>query len=274
MRDPYFDLPGVSNSDLKHFKRSPEHYKEYKRSGSIETDAMTFGSAFHCYVLENKLFDQNYTILDESLKPAPGKDYRTLVNREWKEAFYNEAIATGKTVIDPGQFETIKRMTDKLYSNNPSKDLLEFTRNEFEKSLKWNWKKTGCKGKCDISNEVFLADLKTTQNADPSEFHRQIIKMEYYRQAGMYLDGDAGGHINYGAVKDFYFIAIESTAPYGISVSVCSKDLIQKGIEEYRGLVEQIQACWDNEEWQDYSFKSLSRMDGIFEVDLPHYMKD
>lgn len=274
MRDPYFDIPAISNSDLKHFKRSPEHYKQYKRAGQPETEAMTFGSAFHCYVLENDKFKDQYSVLDESLKPVPGKDYRTVANKEWKDKFYSDSLLQGKTVLSPDELERIKAMSDKLYSVDPSKELLEYTRNKYEQTLEWKWHGINCKGKCDIINDFCLVDLKTTENADPVEFAKTVIWNEYYRQAGMYLDGDSGGKINYNAKKDFYFIAIEKSPPYGVSVHICSKELVEKGVEEYRSLVEQYKACFKNDLWESYQYKALSRFDGVFELDLPYYLKD
>lgn len=274
MEQNYFEIKAISNSDLKHFKRSPEHYKQYKKDGSADTEATIFGSAFHSYILEPHKFESEFVIMDESNRPVPEKDYRTTANKEWKESFYLNASSKNLKVLSVDDFERLKLMKDKLYSVAPAKEILEFTRNEYEKTLRWNYKGIACKGKADIINDFFIADLKTTEDADPVEFSKTVIWNEYYRQAGMYLDGDSAGHINYSNLKSFYFIAIEKKPPFGVSVHVCSKDLIEKGVEEYRFLVEQLKSCIDADKWESYHFKALSRMDGIFELDLPLFMKN
>jgi hypothetical protein len=89
----------------------------------------------------------------------------------------------------------------------------------------------------------------------------------------MYLDGDANGKLDYaGKWKDFYFIAIESAEPHGIAVYKPRRQVLEKGLEEYRTLCEQFQSCIDNKIWQGYEFKSVAGH--LFEIDLPSYLKD
>jgi hypothetical protein len=269
----YDEIKAISNSMLKHFKRSPEHYIYELINKTPPTPAMIFGTAVHSYVLEPQNFFRDFSVMDESLKPVPDKDYRTKENKIWKDTFIAESEAAGKEMITVEQFDVIKRMNDKLRTNPQSKELIEFTRNEYEKTIRWNWKKSSCKGLMDISNEVFLADLKTTTDADPAEFHYHFFKLQYDRQAGMYSDGDTNGHFNFNNPKDFFFIAIESEAPHGISVHKVRAEVLRKGVEEYRDLTEKLQMCMDTKTFEGYEFKALISNRGQFEISLPAWAK-
>lgn len=274
MKDKYFEIKSTSNSDLKYFKKSPEYYQYYKKNGGEERPHLVFGSALHTLVLEPKKFDRDYYIMDESKRPVPDKNYKTLLNREWKKEQYQIASSKDQSLITTDEHEMIKVMRDKLYASPPAKEKLEYTRNKYEKIIEWKWKGFNCKAKADIVNDVFLADLKTTTNADEFEFQSEIFKFDYYRQGGMYLDGDAGGNINFNQKKDFYFIAIEKKQPFGVSVHKLSNDVVEYGVREYRSLVEQLATCYKTKQWPGYEYKAVGNFDGSFEVNLPFYLKD
>lgn len=272
MEREYDKIEAMSNSKLRYFKRSPEHYIQYLKEGPPpSTPAMNFGTAFHTYVLEPAKFDLEIAVLDESKKPVPDKDYRTTANAEWKREFF--ANNADKCIISPGEFECIKRMNDKLRAHELAGELLSMSNNIYEDPITWNWKRTRCKGLKDITNPHFLADLKTTENADPDEWKRSFFKYDLYRQAGMYLDGEMQGKYDFQKkLKDFYFIAIEKSPPFGIAVYKPRLEVIQKGIEEYRYLCEQFQSCIDNKIWEGYEFKAIGGH--LFEIELPYYMRD
>ncbi len=269
----YDEIIAMSNSRLAEFKRSPEHYKHSLLTRQKTSPALTFGIAFHTYVLENHKFALEVAVMDENLRPEPDKDYKTKVNREWKAQFLTDN--QDKEVITTAEFEQIKRMHDKLTNHELANELITMAGNKYEEVIQWNWKRTKCKGLKDITSHHFLADLKTGLDVDPDGTFRRLdfFSYGYYRQAAMYLDGDAGGKLGYSNTwKDFYFIAIEKTAPFGIAVYKPSKEVIEHGLEEYRTLVEQFQSCVDNNEWQGYEFKAVAS--SIFEVTLPYWMRD
>ncbi len=274
LRD-YDEIKAISNSMLAHFKRSPMHYLQElrDREKKVPTPALVFGIAFHTYVLENHKFEKDVAIFKDADKPVKDKDYRTHANRDWK----NEWIAANsdKAIISEDELELIKWMNESLQNHELAGELINMHGNQYEQMMKWNWKKTQCKGLKDISNPNFLADIKTTMDADPDgKFRRSdFFTYEYYRQAGMYLDGDANGKLQYsGKWKDFFFICVEKTPPFAIAIYRPTKEVLQRGLGEYRTLVEQFQSCIDNNIWQGYEFKSVAGY--IFDIELPYYMRE
>lgn len=270
----YDEIKAINNSMLTHFKRSPMHYLHAWLNKPKSTPAMIFGIAAHSYILEpEEVFRKDILVLEENKRPVPDKDYRTTANAEWKAEQFALAAKNQQEVITLDQFENIKRMKEKLYQHELAMELITQPANKFEQAIEWNWKRTHCKGLMDIWNTDFLADYKTTDNADPDSYLRNFFYYDYHRQAGMYSDGDSKGQISYGSkLKDFFFIVQEKEAPFAVCVYKVRKEVIMKGIEEYRDLVEKFQMCLDHKEWEGYEFKSLTGQ--MFEIQLPAWMRD
>lgn len=270
----YDKIFGINNSKLKHFKRSPMHYLMEFQNPTPHTYDMIFGIAYHALVLEDeKAFLKQIDVMDESKRPFPDKNYQTHANADWKRAYIAAAKEENKSVITLEDHEVMKVMKDKLFQNEFAKELLEQSQNEFEQAVTWNWKKTFCKGLKDITNPNFLADLKTVQNADPEEIKRLLFKNQWDRQGGMYLDGDLGGKFDYSKkLKDFFFICQEKEFPYAVSVVKPTQEVLIRGIEEYRELVEGFQTCMDYKEWPGYEWKAING--AYHDVSLPSYLRD
>lgn len=266
----YFKMPGLSNSALGWFKVSPEYYDYMLRTGGQEeTKQMALGSALHYMVFEPGNFKKYMHILDESKRPQPDKDYRNTENKKWKESEYLLAQVDGKEVIESEEYKKAEAMYNKLMSVPESRDLIKYTRSEFEKVSTWEWNGIMFKRKTDIESDLFVADLKTTFDADINSFKGQIFNNDYYRQLGMYADGD---RINTGGIlKDVYIIAIESKPPYGVSVHQLTDEVLEYGIAEYRGLALRLEECKKANKWGTYTTKVT---DGINQIYLPKYLQN
>ncbi len=269
----YDEIKAINNSKLAHFKRSPEQYIHALHNKQPSTPGQIFGIAAHSWILEEEHFPKDILVMDESQRPVPDKDYKTHVNADWKREQFALAAEARKEIITVESHDIIKRMKDKVLKHELASELLQCNGNKFEEPIKWNWKKTRCKGLIDIWNPDFIADYKTAADADPDEFLRKFFYWEYHRQAGMYLDGDMRGKYSYESkIKEFYFIVQESVAPYAVAVYKVRREVINKGVEEYRNLCEQFQGCIDNKIWPGYEYKSIGGQ--MFEIELPAYMRD
>lgn len=257
---------------LSDFKRSPLHYQHALTAPRKTTESLTFGTCYHTYILEPHLFEKTVAVMDETQRPFPDKNYQTHANRDWKNAFLELAAIDKKEVITVEQFERMKVMRERLYKHELAGELLECQGNQFEQVSQWMHGKTQCKCLKDISNPNFLADLKTDRDPDPDEWKRSFFGWSYHRQSGMYSDGDMGGKYTYGKGKDFFYIAQEPEPPHAVAVYKIRREVIDKGVEEYRDLVEKLQICIDSGIWQGYEFKSVAGT--MFEIDLPNWMKD
>lgn len=265
----------LSYSSLKSFLKSPEHFIAYKKIPFVDTDATIFGNAFHCYVLRNKDFEKEYLVFDESKRPVPESNFAKKENKAWKEMMFQQAESEDKRLISKEDYDKVRAMTDKLLFHEPSRNLLEYTRSEYEKKIDFKRKKLKFLSFIDIKADVFLADLKTTSDAEPKAFQRDIYNYGYDLQTAVYADADTNGHAMYGKMKEFYFIAVEKSEPYGISVHRMSEEAQNQAFEEYMLALENFNKCLDDPElfMRTYDFYCSDQVNRVFDVNVPYWKK-
>lgn len=218
----------VSNSRLSAFKRSPKHLVHYLLNRPEPTPAMAFGSAFHARLLQPHLFDTMYAV-------APEVDRRTKEGKAQYDAFYYLASDEGLKIISKQDIIRIDEMVDSVMSNSVASELIRSAIST-ETTVEWVNEETGIpmKGIIDGLGSEFMFDVKTCADAEPGKFGRDAYWANYHRQAAIYLDSHKEQKMS-----EFYFIAIEKDAPYGVSVHRCSDYIIELGKKQYiDGIIE------------------------------------
>jgi len=266
----YLDAPGISQSALGWFEVSPEYYKYMMSQKQTGTREMGLGSALHYLVFEPDNFDDYMVVMDRRKMPFPDSTMNKKENKEWRDEIITRAAAGNLEVVEWEDFEQAKRMRDKLYSVTESRELLEYKLNEFEKASQWEWDGLLFKRKVDVTSDLFLIDLKSTNDASNSAVSRQIYDRRIYRQLGMYADGE---RILEGSIflKETYIIAIENKPPFGVSVHKITEDYLEKGIVEYRNLARKLAECARTDSWPTYTSMTNG---GIQIVDVPNWLKN
>ncbi len=267
----YFAHPAISNSKLGWYKQSPAHYKYFQEHGKEDRPAYLIGSATHTILFEPDTFDGIYYMLDTTLMPFPDADFRNKHNKIWKEEIY-EAYSH-KKIITVEEYDMIKSMMDALHENSQVKEMLQ--ESVFEVEGFWTDETTGleCKKKVDIVSKsgLFRGDYKTTDNADPYKWQRKAWSMDYYRQAGFYGLDDKPDDSN--KTTPFWFIAQEKTAPYGVSVHLCTQEMMNYGKDEATKLLSQIKACKEADYWPSYEIKTpVDKKQDYFDFDIPGWV--
>lgn len=231
----------LSYSSLKAFRRSPVHYIHYLTQPRIETPAMRLGSLVDELLLTPLVVKDKYII-------APKVDKRTKKGKETWASF--EAQAKGRVVIDQETMDKANRMVDSVMRHPVAKHLIEGKK---KAQVKAKWRDTDtklpCIGMIDFETEyddLFIVDLKTGQDADPSVWNRQVVKYEYHLQAGMYLDAY---HKSRYLFPTFLHLAVESDQPYGVSVMMFDKDAVEFGKEEFYNTCKAFKYAMDNDQF-------------------------
>jgi len=255
----YFALDRMSNSALKHFKRSPRHYLWNKQHKQQPTPAMIFGSAFHCFILEQERFKKDYAVMQNA-------DGRTREGKAYKEQFYLEH--GGKEIITMEDYFTLQKMQEKLSKNVFAMELLN-EQGEVEKPFLWQDEISGVqmKAKMDKVCPDFTLDLKTTINAQPDSFANTCFN-EYLTQPSVYVDARHQNGMKQGV---FYFIAIEKEQPYGISIHKVARDFIEAGRMSYTTILQDY-AYWLEMGSPDVDY-SWHAPKGYFTLNLPSWAK-
>ncbi len=112
-----------------------------------------------------------------------------------------------------------------------------------------------CRGRVDkvaaSDQGIYLADLKTTQDASPRGFALSAAKYGYRLQGGAYTD--AWDHTTGDAPAGFLFIAVEKTAPYLVGLYQLTEWDTTAGRDRWLEAVDLYATCRARDEWPGYS---------------------
>ena len=230
---------------MKHFLKSPAHYKSWLETPSESTPALNFGRDLHCYVLERDLFESSYI-------EAISVDRRTKAGKaEWAEF---QAMAKDKTIISPDDQQLIKTMDEALRSHAVANSLLYASKGENEREIYWKNQVYGfgCKCKPDRINFDFdiTIDLKTAEDASPKGFAKSAANYGYDIQAAWY---PSGIHTLYpGRFQQFVFVVIEKKPPHCIGIYRASDEMVMSGQAKIRDILPRYAECLESGMWPGY----------------------
>lgn len=256
--EDYHKSEGVGSSLLKEIHNKTIYHainKTYQ-----ETPSMLLGRMVHALVLEPETFKNENAI---------GPEVKTRNSKEWKEfAAENE----GKNLFKPSEIGVFKAIADSVLKHPISSRML--TGGEAEFSYFATDKDTGLLTKCrpDYFNGGGLIDLKTTADASFEGFSRQIGNLAYHIQAAFYLDVFNSSQGT--TIKDFFFVAVETKAPYAVAAYKLDDLHIEAGREAYKNALSQ---------YAKYMEEKMNNPDAdvlygypceIQNIQVPYYMLD
>lgn len=266
MPDPeYRALQAVNYSSLKKIADSPLHYWHEvlnpEREKKEPTPAMVLGSAIHCLCLEGlETFAKQYI--------RAGKfDRRTKEGKANYEA-YLEAKGDA-TELSWELWDQTHAVAAAVLKSPMAQALIEGANGHSEEVVQWFDKETGmlCKCKADriqtIDHETYVVDLKTTRDASPQSFARDMANLRYHWQAAFYSDGVAASG-DWGPVKGFIFIAVEKEPPYPVAIYNVPESTLQHGRDQYRAALHKLKECLEADYWPGYD-------DKIRDLELPRW---
>lgn len=341
-------LPRMSFSSLMKFLRSPLHMLHDKeQEDKEETEALRFGKAFHCLVLEPDKWDERFVMIPEDMperpsqmtmnakymtpeacclpEGAPKRPTKATLNAaymtsskpadiekaeavrkdlKWHEEF--EAKNAGKIILSASDWnkrievEKVLKVWDDFYKANEGKtfikkqdrelmeqmcraieqeeDAVELIMNHsgLEMELSFMDEETGIvlktfidiAGKEGKKNRV--VDMKTTADATPESYAWEIIRRKTHMQLAIYIDAmNANGiHVR---DEDAHVIAIEKSAPFGISAHDIDPELIKRGRYEYKNALKDVKHWFERGcPRVSYRFRMPS---GRYFVECPENMK-
>jgi hypothetical protein len=98
--------------------------------------------------------------------------------------------------------------------------------------------------------ESFLADLKTTKDAEPRAYSRQIFENGLHVQAALYLDAHTAATNEFR--QEFRHIVSENETPFETAKRWISEEFIELGRKTYQGLLTQYCQCLANNYFPGY----------------------
>ncbi|UOF77299.1 exodeoxyribonuclease 8 [Caudoviricetes sp.] len=240
----YADLQGVHITQLKELRRSPKHYQHRLAHGRKQTLALEIGNAAHVACLEPERF-----LTDFALWRSEGDDGKKKVRRgsAWEDF---QAANEGKVIIRDEEYEHAIALRDAVRSDDVAMRYLAVGRPEV--SLTWTDAHSGvpCVGRLDWETKVdgypAIVDLKTTRNAGPTFFQRDVARLDYHLQLAFYADGYEAIT---GKLPRVVIVAVESEAPHDVVTYIVPADVLEIARDQYRQLLEAFRDCSARGEW-------------------------
>jgi exodeoxyribonuclease VIII len=243
----YRGQTAIAGSDAKHIlpPKTPAHYAahmagETKREPS---KAMMLGTMAHVAVLEPQQLDAAF------VEKPEGIDFRTKLGKEWKESI------GAMPVLDQDEARAVRGIRDSIAANKAARELLAETESEvamFAEHRSGLW----IKGRVDAlkvesdMNSV-IVDVKTTSaGADYGTFSRQAASLNYHVSAAWYCHL-AG--LNGLPPARFYWIAVETSAPFAVAVYEIHPDALDLGVGMMNDALGLIAQCEDDGVWPGYA---------------------
>lgn len=238
--EQYHREQGVSASMLKLLaSKSPYHvWHEYlrpDREWKQPTPAMKLGTLVHAIVLEEETVCDRFIVFEGDRRTKAGKEE------------YQEIIESGAEPVSVADMRLADAIAHSVKLHKIAGPLFEKGHAEVSKFRKRGTELLPQKCRLDFLSPSGIIELKTTADASPAGFARQIYRMGYHLQAAFYAD-------MYGVtdINGFTFVAVETTPPYPVGVYIPSPEMMQHGRELYARMLAQFDDCWRKQEWPGY----------------------
>lgn len=248
--EDYAKEPGISASVLKVIDKSSLAHAKLQIDGKgKESDALDFGKAFHAMLLEDK---QEF-VVHPLVYPSEVK--KEVIEKPWNwTANYCKdwAAHQDKDILSHQESDDLMAMIQEIKANETLSELFKGARNEVSVFVE----KNGIKFKARIDTLPLVGpilDFKSTTNAKPEKFVRFAYDNGYFLQAAFYIDvlKLADDDRN-----EFWFTAIEKTAPYAHSIVKMRSDVIsfmEMGRIRYKRALTQLLDAKDSGKWPSYA---------------------
>jgi hypothetical protein len=244
----------VRFSRLKLMAKSAAHFAE---GYGEETSPMRKGTAVHAYLLGGEKSVAVYT--------GGRRDDRI---KKW-QAFKTENA--GRHILIPSELADVAGMRRSLERHERAMWLLDGIQ---ERRVHWTDAGRACMGTPDCvipkGNRRILVELKTTRTSHPERFVWETRKHAYHAQCAWYRRGiEQCGEYGSDPFDEVYIVAVESTAPYPVTVFRLDEESLTAGEKMNRLWLEQLLVCESRNHFPAYSESDvpLSVIDSDVELD-------
>ena len=239
----YFANKALSKSAIDLLLECPALYKAWLDGEEEEKDseALKFGSLCHLLTLQPHEFGEQYAMTELSLATKEGK--------AWKAS-----QPEGITIIKQADYDKAQLMAEAVREHPQARMLFSGEAYTPEQAIYWTLDGIPCKAKPDIVTELngrrYVADLKTTDSANPESIRKSIAKWGYHRQAAWYLSGmEAIGK----PCDAFIFIFVDKKSPYLVTMCTLDDEALAQGMQECLQAVAHLKECQASNVWPCYT---------------------
>jgi len=238
----YYSVDALSNSAIKQIHQSPAHYKVWAETKRQPSDAMRIGTALHSYVLDGI---RNFPIYGGATKTLNSKEGRQFLMTYPNGLTYEEYLA-------------VKSMGESILSVELLAGIIKRSKRELQiygSELSSDGLKVPVKAMLDSVTDAAILDLKTT--SDPAtRFPYAVKSYSYDIQAAWYLHM-AKTHYDGREDRSFYFVVVESFAPYGVLIYEAKPETIASGWDKCKAAIDVYAHCKTWNRWPGYDTNTI-----------------
>lgn len=253
--EDYTAVEATSNTALGKFAICPARYLHWKQNPDEEpSPALKLGRLAHRAILEPEKFNGEF-VSTYTLKPETYLDKKTNEEKKWNgnagpcKEWIKTAEDNGLEIISRAEWDFLSGAAKSIAEHPTAAAMLHS--GSPEQSIFADYNGIPVKARVDfLTNGDTLVDLKTTADASPRWFERDILSLAYYRQAAFYLDCAKAVGL---PAKHFCLLAVEKSEPYLVACYQIHKDYIEIGRREYIRLLGQLVECQKSGKFPGYS---------------------
>jgi len=251
----HYDVPGsdyyrktlgeANKGGLDLISRSPYHYRYWiDQADQGGTEAMNFGRALHCAILEPDLFKANWVTLPD-FGPM-----NSSVNRANAKRYLE--MRADKEFITADQSEQLIAMQNAVFKHDTASAYVGAGRSEV--TACWRDQNTDlpCKARGDNYIETFdtLIDVKSCLDASPEGFSKVVAKHRYHVQQAHYANGWASCD---KPLRHFIFLCIEKDPPYAVAIYPLDAASEERGHVLLDRDMSMLSRCMEADRWPSYN---------------------
>jgi hypothetical protein len=219
-------------SQLKCMGQSPAHFRHYLESGRRDSTAMRRGRAVHAMLLGG---------------PAPLTYHKRRAGKEW-DAF--KAEHAGQEILSVSEAADVEGMVRAVKQHEIAHQLIVGA-TVHEQKIAWTRNGVRCEGTPDfVLPGQYLGELKCAVSSAPAKFQWQARSMGYNAQLAWYAYGLRELGIT---VPETFIVAVESAAPYPVTVFRLTPSALLVGDMTCSAWLEQLKNCVSSDHWPSYA---------------------
>jgi len=253
--EQYHALDSISKSGLDLIAKSPAHFKQ--RARSINPKTASFGTAFHAKILEGgagMLVGPNIkrsSKVDKAAwdawfqKHGATKPIATEGKAEtWNPEFEKQ---TGTAVVTASEYDDVMMMVEAVEANEQASELLHMA-GAAELSIlgSINGVDARCRPDYRSGDGNVLVDLKSCKDSSARGFARSCADYRYHVQDAFYSELASEYSTRW---PEFYFIAVQSAAPYTCAVYQLSEEAKENGNYLMMRDLNTYKRCLESNKW-------------------------
>lgn len=265
--DVYFGQDSISRSDLvdpsgtSQTPWTPAKFKWFKDNPQTKkktTKPQAIGRAFHCKLLEASLFKSRYAV-------SPFDSFRTKASQLWAD----EQTAACLTILTKDQVDMIDQMEQRARENPLFSHVFRRSGSRKEVTVVAQHPETGLLLRARLDLLVAgntLVDIKSTLDASPEGFGKQVWNLEYGFQCAFYLRVCNLANVGNEKKEEFVFFAFEKEPPYLSEFYCVPHALIAYCDKILSARLYMIASAMKTNKWKGYTDSNK-----IEEFELPRY---